>query len=1066
MEKQWNREEGIGTGCGPVLDWLQNPEIVRVHRLDPHSDHAFYASGQELEERKSSFKQKLSGEWYFVWAKNPTECPEGFWREDYPLETMGTIQVPGHMEMQGYGAPHYTNTTYPWDGSEALTPPRIPAIYNPTGCYAREWELPEHFSGRRIHLVFDGAESAMYLWVNGRFAGYSEDTFTPAEFDVTEWIHEGKNRIAVMVVHFCSGSWLEDQDFWRFSGLFRDVWAVSLPACHVRDLFVHTEFPENAALLRVEGELSCTEPVGKVMYRLLSPEGTLAAEGIIDPDKEGNSPERDDRKPVEFCIPVASPRLWSGEDPALYHLQLLLYGREGDLLEVTDTAVGFRQITLEKGLLRLNGKRLIFRGVNRHEFSCTGGRTIKEEDMLWDIRFMKQHNINAVRTSHYPNSTRWYELCDEYGIYLIDETNMETHGTWSKARDPEHFSDLPGSDPLWRTASVDRAASMLERDKNHPSILLWSCGNESYGGENLRAISHFFHERDVRPVHYEGVCHCREFEDISDVESRMYLPPDGVREYLSGPHAKPYLSCEYMHAMGNSCGGMKSYTDLEDRFEDYQGGFIWDYLDQAILTKNRYGEEYLAYGGDFDDRPTAGTFSGNGILFADRRITPKAAEVKALYAPVRITVTEETVTVENRRMFGDTQNDCFVGELFREGILTDSWILNIPALAAGESVTVKHGAPAPEKCRESAGGEDFRYGKNGDTEWTIRISCRLKEDTPWAAAGHEISFGEWTGKRRDTASEEASAAAGSGREAETGTLQGSGGRGDERENFRIILGDDILGARGARFLHRLPMSPEGMFSLRYDEMEMLKAHPRGIFWRALTDNDRGSRQQTRLNVWKAAEYGQFRESVQYKENPDSLSVTETWRLPAGGSYEICYEFLPDGAIRVELAWPGEKQRPELPALGLQLPLNPALTRVRYYGLGPEENYCDRNHGVKLGLYETTAEQSCTPYLRPQECGNHTGVRSLQVTDESGRGLRITAEEDPFEFSLLPWSADQLEQAAHPWELPRPAASWLRILCAQQGVGGIDSWGAKTEEQYCIPSEVPRCLRFTIAPVTL
>ncbi len=1014
--------------------WLADPRIVQVNRLAPHSDHSFFLSEPAAESGRNPWRQSLSGDWYFEWAATPDAGdPEFYLRED-PASAMDTIPVPCHMEMAGYGQPQYTNTTYPWDGSEVIVPPQIPREYNPTGRYLRTWTMPEEWQGHKVHLTFEGAESALFVWVNGHFAGYSEDSFTPAEFDVTEWLKPGENRIAAEVVKWCTGSWMEDQDFFRFSGLFRDVVIYAVPDCHVRDLFVRQAFPEGIggpAVLTLETSLEGESLCGEAEVRLLAPDGNRAFNGRFSVGKENR-----------WEIRVGNPILWNGENPVLYTLQIRLFGKDGRLLELASQRTGLRQVEIRDGIFCLNGQRLIFRGVNRHEFSCTAGRAIGEEDMRRDLRILKEMNINAVRTCHYPNQSRFIELCDEAGIYLIDETNLESHGTWAAAVPVQPEWNVPGGHPEWKEAALDRARNMLERDKNHPSVLLWSLGNESFAGENMREMAKFLRSRDgSRPVHYEGVCHCREFDDISDVESRMYLPPDGVAEYLESSPGKPFMLCEYMHSMGNSCGGMKSYTDMEDRYPMYMGGFIWDYLDQALLTENEDGVPFLGYGGDFDDHPNAGNFSGDGLLYADRRLSPKAAEAKALYAPVRITVSETKVRIENRRFFTDTGIYHFTAEYYEDGVLKESRVLPVPAVSPGETAELPHG-----------------FQKEKTKETTIRVLANLAEDEAFLSAGHEAAFGEWTGGRTEEP----------GFLNEENLPQVCGTVSETGDEFRVIPGWDTLGVRGRNFHYRFPLGPGDSISLRRGDRELLAGNPRLIFWRAITDNDRAAGSLISQGFWQAADHGQTRVRAEWKTDEQGCpEVTYEYRLPGGAEYEpvrLAYRVLPDGTLEVRTDWPQMPVPEGPPALGVEFRLKKSFSRLTYFGLGPEENYIDRNHGVKLGLYETTPADSMARYLKPQECGNHTGVRQLTLTDEDGRGLQFSALTVPMEASALPWSSRQLEEAEHRFELPEPSYTWVRILACQQGVGGIDTWGARPEKQYLLDSGIRRTFSFAIRPL--
>lgn len=631
----------------PRLTWLEDPEVFAVNRKEAHSDHVYYENTEEMVlGADMPLRQSLNGTWYFSYAKNPTVRVKDFYKKDFDCRMFDSIEVPGHIQTQGYDRCQYINTMYPWDGTEYLRPPMVSKEYNPVGSYVKYFVLEKNLQDKPVFVSFQGVETAFYVWLNGVFIGYSEDSFTPAEFELTPYLQDGENKLAVEVYKRSSASWLEDQDFWRFSGIFRDVYLYAVPKTHIEDLSVKSTLDnsyKNGKLylkLKISGHTDCA-----VKAVLLNAEEKIVFEKNI----KGNSI-------CEISGEVENVHAWSAEDPYLYQLYLYVEDQKGNLIEAVPELVGFRTFEMIDKVMHINGKRIVFKGVNRHEFNVRRGRSIKKEDMLWDIEFMKQHNINAVRTSHYPNESLWYRLCDIYGIYLIDETNLESHGSWQKMGECEPSWNVPGSRPEWKEAVLDRAKSMFERDKNHPSILIWSCGNESYAGTCIEAMSDYFHEKDdTRLVHYEGVFWNREFDHISDMESRMYAKPAEIEAFLSNDPKKPYISCEYMHAMGNSCGGMKLYTDLESKYELYQGGFIWDYIDQSMLRKNEQGEEVFAYGGDYDDRATDYEFCTNGIVYADRKISPKAQEVKQLYANVKLTPDENGVLIKNENLFISTE---------------------------------------------------------------------------------------------------------------------------------------------------------------------------------------------------------------------------------------------------------------------------------------------------------------------------------------------------------------------------------------------------------------------------
>ena len=983
------------------LSWLEDPEVFAVNRIPAHSDHTYFE--KETEERP--LRQCLNGSWLFSYAKNPSMRVERFYEDSYDCSGFDTIQVPGHLETQGYGRNQYINTMYPWDGEEFLRPPMVSKRNNPVGSYVKYFTLEEQMKGKRTFISFQGVETAFYVWLNGTFIGYSEDSFTPAEFELTETLREGENKLAVEVYKRSSASWLEDQDFFRFSGIFRDVFLYSIPRVHVRDIFVKAGLTDSyqEGTLEIRAEL-----IGDI------DDVTIEASLRDGDEKEIWNGNAEGKEEVFFKASGLAVLPWSAEEPRLYRLYLYVKNEEGQILEFIPQKVGFRRFEMKDRIMCLNGKRILFKGVNRHEFDPVRGRAITREDMLWDIRFMKQHNINAVRTSHYPNQTLWYELCDEYGIYLIDETNLESHGSWQKLGEVEPSWNVPGDRPEWKAAVLDRASSMFERDKNHPSVLIWSCGNESYAGTDIEAMSEYFHEKDdSRLVHYEGVFWNRKYDHISDMESRMYAKPAEIEEYLENDPKKPYISCEYMHSMGNSTGGMKLYTDLEKKYPLYQGGFIWDYIDQSLYRVNELGERVLTYGGDHDERATDYEFCGNGIVYADRKASPKAQEVKALYADIKLEPDEKGVKIINDSLFVSTGRYVLAYRLLKED----------RCLYEAETET--------DVAPESEAYVNLTYPElPGTGEFIYEVSLRLKDDTLWAKAGHEISFGQYVKKTADKAEEK------------TCPLE-------------IIRGDVNIGVRGRGFTAMFSKAEGGIASLCYDGVEYITRTPKLTFWRALTDNDRGAKTGFDAAQWMTAGLFYKLTDVDVQEQKDQVCVTFEYLLPTVPQTKayVSYRVTGDGKIHVHALYKGTDGLPEMPAFGMDMKLKARYDRVRYYGRGPEENYLDRREGARLGVYSYQAADNLSAYLFPQECG-----------DADGQGLRFETEGVPFENSVLPCSAYELEAATHREELPKAHYSWVRILESQMGVGGDDSWGAPVHEEYRLSSDIDRNIKFTIQKV--
>ena len=624
------------------IKWLDNPEVFRVNQIDAHSDHNYFSNYEELAHGKSKLIQSLNGQWDFKFSINVMERPIDFYKTDYDKNGFDKIMVPGHIELAGYDQIRYINTLYPWEGKKYLrgahsidgagdgTGMFSKAEYNPVGSYIKNFDLDENLVGKRINICFEGVEEAMYIWLNGEFIGYAEDSFTPSEFDLTPYIKEKNNVLAVQVHKMSTAAFLEDQDFFRFFGIFRNVTLKAIPDIHVQDMWIYPTLNEDntSGAVRVDVKVSATkEGVKSARFILADKDGNkLLCKDIVLEDAAGMV-EGTITAEVEKVIP------WDNHNPYLYETFIEVY-ENGQLAEVVPYKIGFRRLEIIDKVMHLNGKRLILVGVNRHEWNAKTGRVIGTEEMISDMKCVKKNNINAVRTCHYPDQIPWYYMCDEEGIYLMSETNLESHGSFQKLGEIEPSCNVPGSIPQWKEAVIDRARNNFETFKNHTSVLFWSLGNESYAGDDIEAMNKYFKDQnDGRLVHYESSYYNRAYEDtISDMESRMYAKPAEVEEYLISSAKKPYILCEFMHDMGNSMGGLGSYMKLIDKYEMYQGGFIWDFIDQAIFVKDEVtGREVLRYGGDFDDRPADYEFSGNGIVFADRREKPAMQEVRYYY---------------------------------------------------------------------------------------------------------------------------------------------------------------------------------------------------------------------------------------------------------------------------------------------------------------------------------------------------------------------------------------------------------------------------------------------------
>ena len=994
---------------------VKDPQYFKDGRMDAHSDHTYYRDGEEVQEKETSFRYDLNGIWKFHYARNYGSAIPGFEKTEYCCKDWDDIRVPAHIQMEGYDVPQYANVQYPWEGHEDIHPGEVPEHFNPVASYVKYFEVPEEMQGKRLFISFQGAESGIALWLNGHFVGYSEDSFTPSEFELTEYVQEGENKLAAQVFKWTASSWCEDQDFFRFSGIYRDVYLYTVPEVHVYDLQIRAIPDETLSAAALEIRTN-TWGKGEIKITL-----SRAGETVIEDKKALDGEEI-------YAWKVENPVLWSAEDPQLYDLTMEVYNESGELQEVIPQKVGFRRFEMKDGIMTLNGKRIVFKGVNRHEFSSVSGRHVSEEELRKDLKIMKQNNINAIRTCHYPDASLIYQLCDEYGIYMIDETNLESHGSWDIAEFTKDYTYVvPHDKPEWLAMMLDRANSMYQRDKNHAAILIWSCGNESFGGKDIFEMSQFFHKADpTRLVHYEGVCHDRRYNDTSDMESQMYPSVEAIKEFLAKDDSKPFVCCEYTHAMGNSCGAMHKYTDLTDTEPKYQGGFIWDYIDQSIYKKDRYGKEFQAYGGDFGERPTDYNFSGNGIAYGGNRdASPKMQEVKFNYQNITAEVSADSVKVINKNLFVNTDIfDCKVT------VAKDGKVIRKASLATAV-------APLSEEVYALPLAKEEKPG-----EYAVTVSFHLKEDKVWAEAGHEVAFGQYIYKV----------------EAPKKACP---------EGVEVIRSTHNIGVRGTHFEVLFSVLNGGLASYKYAGKEMIEAIPKPNFWRAPTDNDCGNLMGMRYGQWKIASmylsHKDFRKGPygpgnvpEVEVNEKTVKVTYTYLMPTTptSKCKLSYEVFGDGRVKTTLIYEPVKELGDMPEFGVIFKFNADYDRVEWYGLGETETYSDRKKGAKLGIYANKVADNMARYMVPQECGAKEEVRWAKVTDRKGRGMLFEMDENngPMMFSALPYTPHEMENAMHPYELPEVHYTVVRVAKDQMGVGGDDSWGARTHEEYLLKTD--------------
>lgn len=1004
---------------------IKNPEIFEQNRLAAHSDHVCYKNELEKIKGKSSLRYDMNGLWKFAYAKNQSLAPCGFEAVHYDCKGWDEIRVPAHIQMEGYDVPIYTNTTYPWEADEFIKPGEVPEIFNPVASYVKYFTIPENMKNKRVCISFQGVESGFALWLNGHYVGYSEDTFDPSDFELTDYIIEGENKLAVRVWKWTSSSWCEDQDFYRFSGIFRDVFLYAVPCAHVEDLSVvptlNDTFDEGTLSVSIKADGDGIASVKLYELGDLSVEKYDRAKLLL----EEFDIELRNKEICEGSCNVKNPLLWSAENPNLYEVKIIVKDTHGNETEFISQLAGFRRFEMVDGLMKLNGKRIVFKGVNRHEFSSITGRVPNRDEVIKDIVTMKKNNINAIRTSHYPDDSMLYELCDIYGIYMIAENNLESHGTWEAYN--KGYVDLdfvvPKDKPQWRKMMLDRVNSCYQRDKNHPAILIWSCGNESFGGKTIYEMSQLFRQLDKhRLVHYEGVFNDRSYNDTSDMESQMYTSVADIEKFLADNPEKPFICCEYTHAMGNSCGAMHKYTELSDREPRYQGGFIWDYIDQSIYKKDRYGKWFLTYGGDFGDRPTDGDFSGNGICYGgEREASPKMQEVKFNYQNISVDFDSDYIfTVTNKNLFVNTS-------------VFDAFAI---LLADGEEVyrtKLQISVPPMEKASYEVPVTLKNSMIDVEKEYCIVVSFVLKENTIWEKAGYEIAFGQHMIKK--PVSEYSC-----------------------DKSVELVVGNGNILVRGENFKALFSRMNLGMVSYLYGGVEMLpNTIPLPNFWRTPTNNDSGNMMPQRYAQWKIASmYVTTRQDQRFadtsprvEKNDNNIAITYTYFMPTTpqSSCEVTYRVFGDGTIETTLSYDPVKELGDMPEFGMMFKLDADYDTVKWYGLGPQETYEDRQHGGKYGVYENKVADNIAEYLVPQESGNKCRVRYAKVMDKKGRGMLFFGDE--LSFSALPYTPHELENAAHHFELPPVHYTVVRVAKKQMGVGGDDSWGSHTHPEYLL-----------------
>lgn len=1015
-----------GRSVADLPEWDANPRVFQVNREPARARLVPYANASAAlrgDMEKSPYFRSLNGSWRFHWAKNPEARPVGFEKPEYEDGGWDRIKVPSNWEIEGYPEPIYLNIAYPWTGYEEPEPPQIPKEFNPVGSYRHSFTVPRDWSGRRTLISFQGVKSAFFVWVNGERVGYSEDSYTPAEFDITEYVRAGENSLAVEVYRWSDGSWLEDQDMIDLSGIFRDVYVYAIPQVHVQDLFVVTDLDADYrdAVLSVTTTVRNRGTAQAGKHRVEAVLYDAKGRRVLDRALTGEvTPGAGDAEGAKLTLKaeVRAPALWSAEDPNLYTVVVTLTDAKGKVVDVQRAGTGFREVVAGPGKFTVNGKPITLCGTNRHESDPEDGQAVGEARMVEDVRLMKQHNINAVRTSHYPNHPRWLELCDEYGLYVIGETNLETHGV----RDT-----VPASLPEWTDACLDRIHSMVERDKNHPSVIVWSLGNEAGEGSNFQAMADWARARDSsRPIHYEGM------NAAADVHSEMYTKPADVEAYGKSGKETPFMLCEYAHAMGNSNGNLKEYWDIIDRYPNLHGAFVWDWVDQTIRlpVPGDRKHTYLSYGGDWKaGYPTDANFCCNGLVAGDRTPHPGLLELKKVYQPVTVTggsdLAKGTVKVANKHLFSTLDAYELRWEVTRDGHRVQDGRLAAPKVAPGEEGTVRLPVRAPASGTAGA-------------EYWLNVSFVLKSDTRWAKAGHTVAAEQLA--------------------LDWGTPAPSGPSGAELPALSVKETDAGVEVTGRGVEAVLSKKTGTLSSYKVKGRLLLSAGPVPNFWRGPTDNDIGRNAQNDLRTWRDAGADRKVTSVKTEQpHAGEVSVEVVCTLPTSptaATWTTTFTFRGDGEIRVRHSLEAPDGLPDIPVVGALLTVPKGFEQLDWYGRGPQENYWDRHTGAFVGRYRSTVDGQVAPYVRPEQMGNMTDVRTFALSDRSGTGLLVSADpatkdEPLLETSALHYSPFDLEGPKHAYELKRRDETVLGVNHRQMGVGGNDSWGAPPLEQYLL-----------------
>jgi beta-galactosidase len=1013
-------------------DW-ENPQMISLNKENSHCTLMPYKTLEQAltgERFASPFFKSLNGKWKFNWVKKPADRPQDFYKSEFSDNDWDEIDVPGNWQMFGYGIPVYLNIPYVFKRN----PPYIQHDYNPVGSYRTEFAIPEEWGSRQVFLHFDGVESAFYLWINGEKVGYSQGSRTPAEFNITKYLKAGKNILAAEVYRWSDGSYLECQDFWRLSGIFRSVYLFSTPNVHVRDFEIKTELDKNYADATLSvtakvwnyGENNCEKL--KVQISLYDSDNKLIGEevlmeagtALIAPETESTLMKK---------TKIKNPLKWSAEIPNLYTLILKLINKDGFELEFESAKFGFREVKIINGQLLVNGVPILVKGVNRHEHDDRTGHYVTRQSMIKDIQLMKQFNINTVRTSHYPDDPEWYELCDKYGLYLIDEGNIEAHGIGYAPK------NVLANRPEWKEAHLDRIRRMVERDKNHPSVIIWSLGNEAGDGTAFEACSDWIQHRDpTRPVHYERAVK----RPHTDIVCPMYARIGTMVKYAEEEQERPLILCEYAHAMGNSVGNLQDYWDVIEKYDVLQGGCIWDWVDQGLIKKTEDGKEYWAYGGDFGDNPNDANFCLNGLVLPNRGLTPKIWEVKKVYQYIKflpVDLAKGKIEIVNNYFFSNLKDFTIKWRITGNGEQLLSGIIPQAEVSPNESKVIDL--------------ENFQIVSKPGVEYFLNFTVVTANEEPLVPKGHEVAIEQFKLPFEVPFKKT--------------PIKNLPELSLNDDNFKAII-------TGENFNLTFNKKTGTISSYQFNGFELIEAGPVPNFWRAPTDNDFGNAMQKRCAPWQKASNNRIVKKIKVKKiNKNRVDVLVDFDLPdVGSKHRMSYAMLGSGDIIVESSLIlGEQSVHELMRFGMKMRLPKQFEKMEYFGRGPHENYWDRKTASLVGIYKSTVREQYTPYISPQENGNKTDVRWATFRNENGTGLMAIGM-PLLSMSALHYSIEDLSQekrgTKHDIDLQEQDFVALNLDYKQTGVGGDNSWGARTHKKYTlVPSNYS--YQFRLRPIT-